>query len=178
MAGGSPLELQERNDPAVPIARAAIHQAPDIGSELRNPGARPRNHGFYACRRFAQPGWNGRARRSLRTPFTSILRCLHRGSKIFFTCVSTLLKNSAAFANEARIVAIVCIDMAGEPARSADHKHIRVLRRGHSRLGLRMRTPSGRTVSRAGEDIGKALQRTEANFTVGLAAEAEMRLFR
>jgi hypothetical protein len=34
---------------------------------------------------------------------------------------SRLLKNSAAFANEARIVAIVYEEVADEPARSVDH---------------------------------------------------------
>jgi hypothetical protein len=36
---------------------------------------------------------------------------------------SGLLKNSAAFANEAWIVAIVYVKVADEPARSADDPH-------------------------------------------------------
>jgi hypothetical protein len=39
VAGGSPLALEERGDPPVSLARPAIHQAPDIGSEIRVPGA-------------------------------------------------------------------------------------------------------------------------------------------
>lgn len=39
VAGGSPLALEERGDPPVSIAWAAIHQATDIRRELRIPGA-------------------------------------------------------------------------------------------------------------------------------------------
>lgn len=37
IVGRSPLALEQRGDPPVSIARAVIHQAPDIGRELRHP---------------------------------------------------------------------------------------------------------------------------------------------
>jgi len=47
----------------------------------------------------------------------------------------------------------------------------------HCRRALPRELGAGRTVSRAVADIEEALQRTEGNFTVGLALEGEMRLF-
>jgi hypothetical protein len=72
VAGGSPLALEERANPPVSIARPAIHQAPDIGSELCVPGA-----GLgTALRTFAGRSLNqvGPPRASLRSVSPGILR--------------------------------------------------------------------------------------------------------
>ena len=90
---------------------------------------------------------------------------------------SRLLKKSFAFADEARIIAVVDIEVANETACSTEHdpsapaRWVVVVGAFPGEFG------TGRPVARAIADIQEALKRAESDLAVRFARKCEMRLF-